>query len=227
MSVPSDAVPGQSFSYSDELVAGLIDAMSPTRFATYLTAAGSETAALQLYTWNTAASAAFYGPLQTLEVTLRNAINSRFSSSHGVRWFDDPQVLRAAELRIVGEVTQQLYDRGRQPTPGSVVAELSYGFWVALFANAYDTTIWRTDLHTLFSPRVKDRHGLHEALDRLRTLRNRTAHHEPIFQRNLADDYKRIRTVVGMLSLPNLRWLDHHSTVSQVLGTQPAATATF
>lgn len=217
----------QPFIYSGELVAELVDAMSSARFATYLAAAGSETAALQLYTWNTAASAALYGPLQVLEVTLRNAINSRLHVSHGVRWFDDPKVLRASESRIVGEVTQQLYDRGKQPTPGSVVAELSYGFWVALFANAYDTSIWRTDLHAVFRPRVKDRHGLHQTLDRLRTLRNRTAHHEPIFQRNLAEDYKRIRTVVGLLSPPNLRWLDHHSTVDEVLGTQPKDTASF
>lgn len=217
----------QPFNYTADIVADLVDAMSSARFATYLAAVGSETAALQLYTWNTAASAAFYGPLQVLEVTLRNAVDARLSVSHGRHWFDDPQVLRTSESRIVGEVTQQLYDRGKQPTPGAVVAELSYGFWVALFANGYDTSIWRTDSHALFRPRVKDRHGLHQTLDRLRTLRNRIAHHEPIFQRNLAEDYKRIRTVVGMLNLPNLRWLDHHSTIDEALGTTPAETVKF
>jgi hypothetical protein len=104
---------------------------------------------------------------------------------------------------------------------------LTYGFWVALFANAYDTTLWRTDLHKLFTPRVKNRHTLYDALDRLRTLRNRIAHHEPIFQRKLADDYRRIRNIVGFISVPTLAWLDHHSTVSTAITLDPAEIRTF
>jgi hypothetical protein len=112
---------------------------------------------------------------------------------------------------MVGDATQRLYDLGKQPTAGRVVAELSYGYWVGL-ANAYDTTLWRTDLHRIFTPRIEARRALHETLDRLRTLRNRIAHHEPIFQRKLSDDYARIRMVLGCLSPSTLAWLDHHST---------------
>ena len=226
-SVPGAGLADQPFEYTDEAAAALVGAMSPTRFGTYLNAAGGQQAALQLYTWNTAVASAFYGPLQTLEVTLRNAVHGTLSASHGNRWFDDGHVLRPAELRLVGDATQHLHDLGKQPTPGRVVAELSYGFWVALFANAYDTTLWRTDLHKLFTPRVKDRHGLYDALDRLRTLRNRIAHHEPIFQRRLGDDYRRIRNIVGFLSLPTLRWLDHHSTVEDALDVSPPDVLSF
>lgn len=127
----------------------------------------------------------------------------------------------------MADATQYLYDLGKQPTVGKVVAELSYGFWVALFANAYDTTLWLTNLHRLFTPRVKDRNGLYDALDRLRTLRNRIAHHEPIFQRRLADDYRRIRNIVGFISVPTLTWLDHHSTVTSALGVHPPDVRSF
>ena len=216
----------QPFEYSEARSLGLVAAMSPARFATYRGATGSDVEALRLYTWNTAVAAAFYGPLQTLEVTLRNAVHDALSASRGVRWFDDGAVLRPAELRVVGDVTQRLHDLGRQPTPGRVVAELSYGFWVGLFANAYDSTIWRTELHKVFTPRVKDRRGLHDALDRLRTLRNRIAHHEPVFQRMLEDDYRRIRNVVGFLNPPTLAWLDHHSTVPSTIGLRPVSTRT-
>ena len=78
--------------------------------------------------------------------------------------------------------TKQLHERGKLPTADYVVSELSFTFWVALFANVYDQTLWRTDLHRIFTPRTKNRHGLHDSLDRLRNLRNRIAHHEPIFQ---------------------------------------------
>lgn len=225
--IPATDVADQPFDYTDERVAGLIAAMSATRFATYLDAANSEGAALQLYTWNTAAASAFHGPLQTLEVTLRNAVHDSLTAAYGTRWFDDGNVLRPSELRMVGDATQHLHDLGKQPTAGRVVAELSFGFWVALFANAYDATLWRTDLHKLFSPKIKDRRGLHDALDRLRTLRNRIAHHEPIFQRKLDDDYRRIRNIVGFLSLPTLSWLDHHSTVQTRVSSPPDALSSF
>jgi len=168
-----------------------------------------------------------YGPLQTLEVTIRNTVHDVMSESHGARWFDNPNLLRAAEQRMVGDATQHLYTMGKQPTPGKVVAELSYGFWVGLFANVYDATLWRSDLVGIFTPRVKGRRGLHESLDRLRTLRNRIAHHEPIFQRRLVEDHTRLRTIVGFLSGPTLQWLDHHTTVPDVLSTRPERLASF
>lgn len=217
----------QPFGYTDDDIAALTAAMSTARFGTYLQAAGTERRALQLYTWNTAVAAAFYGPLQTLEVTLRNSVHHAMAMQHGARWFDDPTLLRPAEGHLVGDATQRLYDFGKQPTAGRVVAELSYGFWVGLFANAYDTTLWRTDLHRIFNPRIKDRRALHDTLDRLRTLRNRIAHHEPIFQRRLDQDYERVRMIVRCLSEPTLRWLDHHATVPSVLALKPDQIAEF
>jgi hypothetical protein len=65
----------QPFVYDAKAVADLVPAMSTPRFGTYLQAAGTEERALQLYKWSTAVAAAFYAPLQTLEVTMRNAIH--------------------------------------------------------------------------------------------------------------------------------------------------------
>src|SRR4051812_36645942 len=64
--------------------------LSPERFATYLAAANGERAeALRLYTWNTALSAAFYGPLQGLEVAVRNAMHRELSVRYGPAWYDN------------------------------------------------------------------------------------------------------------------------------------------
>ena len=215
------------YSDSDSAVAGLVSAVSSTRFDTYRQGVDTDVTALQVYTWNTAAAAAFYGPLQTLEITLRNAVNDAMSKAHGTRWFENPLLLRPAEQDKIDKAIQHLNDLRKQPTPGRVVAALPFGFWVTLFANSYDTTIWRTDLHSIFTPRVKDRGGLHNTLDRLRTLRNRIAHHEPIFQRSLKDDYQRIRIVIGLLSRPTLAWQDHHSRVLDVLSIKPDAVLKF
>lgn len=213
--------PDQPFSYDATIIPSLVAALSPTRFATYREAAGTDRRALQLYAWNTSVSGAFYGPLQTFEVALRNAVDGAISATHGERWFDDPTVLRPSDNRMVGDVVQRIYDAGKQPVPGRVIAELGLGFWVGLFANAYDQTLWRSHLHRLFNPRVRDRRALHDSMDRLRTLRNRVAHHEPIFRRRLSDDNERLLALVGSLTSPTRLWLEHHSSVPTSLSTPP------
>jgi len=70
----------KKFSYTDDLLDELEASLSRERLGTYLDAAGGDRkGAIELYAWNTAVSAAFYGPLQGLEVTLRNAIHRRLA----------------------------------------------------------------------------------------------------------------------------------------------------
>ena len=59
------------FRASREELESLKGCLSRNRLSKYLRATqGSLSTALALYNWNTAISAAFYGPLQCLEVTL-------------------------------------------------------------------------------------------------------------------------------------------------------------
>ena len=57
------------------------------------------------------------------------------------------------------------------------------------------------------------------ALDRLRRLRNAVAHHEPIFERHLWGDYKRILTVTGWISPEARAWIEQRSRVPGLLRT--------
>lgn len=45
---------------------------------------------MQLYHWNSALSEALHGTLQSLEITLRNAVNDRLRVSFGDAWYDNP-----------------------------------------------------------------------------------------------------------------------------------------
>ena len=72
--------------WTEDLLDDLEAAVSPERLSTYLTAAGGDRKrALQLYTWNTEMSAAFYGPLQGLEIALRNAIHQQLTRCYSAR----------------------------------------------------------------------------------------------------------------------------------------------
>ena len=82
---------------------------------------------------NTVLSTAFYGPLQTLEVTLRNALSCRLTSVYGEEWYDN----RCAGLndRCYALVRQAKRSLHNSVHPHEVVALLSFGFWVSLLGS--------------------------------------------------------------------------------------------
>ena len=78
----------------------------------------------------------------------------------------------------------------------------------------YEMTLWRSALRGAFSCRATlTRRQAHRPLNALRTLRNRIAHHEPIFARNLREDHERILDITGWISPVTRAWIEHHNQV--------------
>lgn len=109
---------------------------------------------------------------------------------------------------------------------GKVVAELSFGFWRYLVAKRYQTTAWPAlqwafPLHSAggSTPRgeVEDR------MQRIHVLRNRIAHHEPIFRRNLSHDHADMLTLVGWISEEAQGWVEDRSRVRLLLAERPTS----
>lgn len=216
-----------AFPYEPANCRALRRSLSDERFAPYLGASGGdEIAALRLYAWNTAVAGAFYGPLQACEVTLRNHVHSALSARYGRQWFESCPHLSRDELRMAKGAIESIRRRRKDPAPGRVVAELGFGYWVSLFANRYDETLWRADLVKLFSPRPR-RRGLHDRLDRLRTPRNRIAHHEPIHQRDLTADFQRIVDILTWLDPMVADWAGKHSRVPNIIVAATSETYYF
>lgn len=82
---------------SQEAANQLVASISLDRFSRYLQAAGGDRQlAIALYRWNIACSASFYGPLQSLEVTLRNGLHEALTRRFGqADWWDHPSLLLA------------------------------------------------------------------------------------------------------------------------------------
>ena len=196
-------------------------AISEPRFATYLAeCAGDEDAAWALYEWNIDATAALLLPLHALEVTLRNRLYDAGARNYGANWLTTTATnLRRSELAHVAGARDYLVRRGAAVTPGALVAELSLGFWVGLLANHYDQTLWRQSLYRAFGSGAR-RTALHESLDRLRTLRNRVAHHEHLLRRNLTEDVNRIEFVLALLSPAVEQWVRERSTARAVINVR-------
>ena len=216
----------KNFFYTDEILDELETSLSRERLGTYLVATGGDREkAIRLYIWNTEVSAAFYGPLQGLEVALRNAMHRLLAGRYGPAWYDNPAAgLDAGALDRLESARSGL----KQGNPSQVVAVLSFGFWVSLLGPGgridarrranYEMTLWRPALRGVFAHRRPlTRRQVHRPLDDLRILRNRIAHHEPIFRQNLALHHERLLDVAGWISPATRAWIEHHSRVLTII----------
>lgn len=69
-------------------------------------------------------------PLQAMEVCLRNKAHNQMSRPHGTDWQTDPKVAPLNDLSR-SMMNDALRDIKGLATPGEIVAELKFGFWVA------------------------------------------------------------------------------------------------
>jgi len=191
------------------------EALSLERFARYLEwAEGDRARALELYTLNTQLSEALYTPLQVLEVALRNRVHAVLEDALHDRWFDEPGFLLVEnQRRQLAKAHEELADNGKEPTPGRIVAALTFSFWTSMLSPDYEV-LWQKTLHRV--ARREDGKGLRRKdlsgpLAPIRTLRNRVAHHEPIIQWNLPKHYGNIVQLTRWLSPPAADWCETHS----------------
>ena len=110
-----------------------------------------------------------------------------------------------------GQIDKAIGDirgEGKEPTPGRVVAALTFGFWTAMFGKDYEV-LWQTTLHRIASrPDGKGlkRKDFSAPLTPIRKLRNRIAHHEPILMWNLPKHHEKIIELTSWLSPPAAEW---------------------
>ena len=103
-----------------------------------------------------------------------------------------------------------------------IVNPISAAFWVGLLANKYHSALWINRLEMIFPNYHGERRGLHAALDRLRKLRNRIAHHESIYSRDLAADFASLCSVIGYMDTDAAIFVKFLSKVQQVLSSKDA-----
>lgn len=199
---------------------GLPSLIGGARLAPYLAACGSDrNSAIRLYAWNVEASSALLGAFAALEVGIRNAIHGELQVHFGRADWWSVAPLGANEISQLSEATSYLDRRkgvGRW-SEGHVVAELKLSFWEGLLVNRYHSSLWQPAIQHAFTHFGGRRGDLRTQLERLRLLRNRAAHHEPIHARDLNIDHKYMCEVAGYVA-PDLRdWVVSHSRLPSVI----------
>jgi hypothetical protein len=199
----------------------LIDALSYARYKTYLEwSGGDQTLAFRLYDYNIRLSAALYGPLHMLEVALRNAVDRQMQRAYGASWLSGAGVgLTRYQRDSIAKAEQSIRRQGKGIVHDPIVAELNLGFWTSFFGKS-SYLQWQ-HLRRMFSVSRLQRAAVADMLDKIRDLRNRIAHHEPILRLPLDTRYASIRDLVEWIEADAATWIDQNSTWSAVFLGHP------
>ena len=219
------------FPYTDEQLAALDKTLSVDRLKPYLILGNNDRRlAIKLYEWNTALSESFYGVLQGLEIALRNSMHNVLCDEFNKNDWYDICPLQDEQRDAVRKAKARILHDNKQVLPCKVVAELTFGFWVALTGPKYAQGVWDKCLHKSFTRKL-GRKALHKRLDKIRKLRNRVAHHESILDRQLKNDFSLILETVHWICPTTARWLkainSFHSryTEKPILDSKPSSNA--
>lgn len=207
--------------------------ISPARMSTYEAAmaasATPDVSALELYTWNAQVAAALMVPLHVCEVVVRNAAHQVLETLYGPQW--PWSTVFFTSLPVPGGGYKPREDlawvRSQQTTTGKVIPELKFVFWEKLFTGRHDGRLWTPHLRRVFpnlSPALsvsQHRLQINKDLEQIRELRNRIAHHEPIFARNLVDDFARIERLVDARCRITAAWMMAHQQASTLIAAKP------
>jgi hypothetical protein len=173
----------------------------------------SKTHALIAYSWNIELSQALYPALQILEITLRNSVHQALSNNFGTEhWFELP-FLHEREKKQVDQAKDDLRKENKKLEAGHIVAKLSFGFWTSLFDVRYEhgQVLWPKLLKPTFpclSKGQRTRTFLSRELNRIRFLRNRIFHYEPIWHwKDLSNQHTSIVNMTNGLSPSASRYL--------------------
>lgn len=185
---------------------------------------------IERYKANLLISQAFYPELSTLEITLRNAIDTMLKSCISETWLEDELIQRKILTKHEHEKLIKAYSDTRKEylhkdfTRGKVIANLNFGFWTNLCSKRYNAVIWTKKgafkgVFVNYPTNLKQQiHALSLRLRVVRYLRNRIFHYEPIFKhpQNTLNMYNEIMELISYLPVDDANILKETSTFLNV-----------
>jgi hypothetical protein len=216
-----------------ETIQSVRNALSAARMATYEAAAGvtrnDDPAALELYAWNAQVSAALLAPLHICEVVIRNSVADALESVYGASWpWSSVFELSLPAPGIGYSPRRDLQNVSQhQTSTGKIIPELKFVFWQKMFTSRHDSRVWTPHMmHVL--PNLDPaksvgqlRFEIYNSLEEIRKLRNRIAHHEPIFTRNLSDDLQGIVDLIELRCKVTADWMMSNQQASAFIAKRP------
>lgn len=213
--------------------------MSQKRMNRYLLACNGDTRkAMTLYRYNLQLSQEAFTIISCFEVALRNAIDEHLKATLGPEWLKDSimgnGIFTHSTLDKSFGIISRAYNKLRSSDTYShskLLAEMEFGVWKYMFS-PIQFRLTGSRLLRIFpnkarsTPEIQYNHSyIFNELDKINTLRNRIAHHEPVcffLQQPVIDtayilnEYQKIQTLfmwMGVDSRALFYGLDHIQTV--------------
>lgn len=202
--------------------------LSISRFSTYRTAIlgaiGDDChhTALELYEWNANLSSALFFPLHIYEVVLRNAISDAISCRYPNDW----------PTNIVFQNSLSHFDRSyliglldNYSSIGKLLPEIKLAWWENILTRRHDGRIWKDHIMSIFPNTTETnpetlRLKLNRSCRIIRKIRNRVAHHEPIFnQPDLQSVYPYIEETIAWRCNDTVDWLKRLERATSILNS--------
>ena len=219
-------------SFDPERVA---DSLSRERLSKYLARSrGDLQQALALYVWNQEVGAALTVVVSQVEVCLRNRVAEALAGAFGAGWPRDAR-LRHNHQEVRKEL-EKAESRLKKPVPsvGDIVAASDFNLWRELCKPVYAGVFWAKRIpvafphHTLPGKEREVLEAIHHRVDLILKLRNRIAHHEPIFGSNwekvgakLSDRHRDAIELLNWMSADLAAWTTSKDRFSTVMATCP------
>lgn len=209
--------------------------LSTDRIRTYENAVsntGNKGNALELYAWNARVSGAILMPLHVCEVVFRNAVAECLERVYG-DWTVStgfkqslPDYQKTSLAKAITKVIKNTKVGNGAYTKGKIISELEFSFWQSMFHKRNHKRLWDKNLFDLF-PNLDRTKPIGELcseiyleLDDIRKLRNRIAHHEPIFNRNLKNDFEVITRLIKIRCEDTSNWMIENQHVMDVIASR-------
>ena len=209
--------------------------MSKKRMGRYLKACGGDTRkAMTLYRYNLHLSQEAFTVISCFEVALRNAIDAKLVPLLGEEWLKDSimpgGIFSGYDFRETRKIIERAYNKlvaNGTYSHSKLLAEMEFGVWKYMFSAKQFRATGQT-LLKIFPNKTRssaemqyNQSYVFNELDKVNTLRNRLAHHEPVcFYLNepeidtgyIVTEYQKIQTLFAWMNIDSrsmLYGLDH------------------
>ena len=168
--------------------------ISEERMSRYVQACGGDTRkAMTLYRYNLQLSQELFTIISCFEIALRNAINKELTVRLGSEWLKDSilpgGIFSIRNTHKTCEIITNSYQRllhEQAYTHTKLIAEMEFGVWKYMFSPVQFNQTGRVLLHVFpnkerSTAETQYNHSyFFNELDKVNTMRNRIAHHEPV-----------------------------------------------
>lgn len=200
--------------------------LSLPRFDRYLRASGNDAdRAVSLYEWNANLASAVFEAIHYVEIAVRNAIDNALRDHFqetltGIPWFLGQSELAQRSATQIEVVRRRLADENKKETRDQIIAGLSFGFWRQIVGKPY-TQLWIEATRHAFPNSKGDIRDIRTAFAWIHPFRNRVAHHEPIFNKDVSQQLDIMLDLMSWLDPPADAWLERVQRVRQILNERP------